>query len=183
MRTKYYLLIIGAVLALFITLVLGTLYGLYLFLKPSGIVKITTTAIDRRDHIAFDIRVVNLDTSRYLSNYSFSFVSYEKGAYKAILKSVVPAVVHTNTYYVFGPSNSWDDQVITLDPHLKCGLGESICAQFTIMKNTNSTITEIHGSVGYRGQRILERILPRIVEGIKPTDYVAESFRSSCTNQ
>ncbi len=166
MKAKRFLKILGAVVIIVIAIVTIALYMFYLWISPSGIVKITTTAIDRGDHITFDIHVANVDTSRYLSNFSFSFVSYQQGAYKAILKNIVPAVGHTNKYYVFGPSNTWDDQVITLDSLLKLGRGESIFAQFVIMNNPSINIAEIHGSVSYRGQRVVERITPHIGRGM-----------------
>jgi hypothetical protein len=169
MKAKSCALLISALAAFFIVLGSGTFYLLYEFfhsIKGDGIVKITSHAVDRGDHIALNVRVANIDTSRYLSNFCFSF-SNEPGAYKVILSNIVPMVDFTIKYYMSDPDNVSDEQVIKLDPNLSLTLGQAIVADFVLVKNTNSYVASLYAYVGYRGQRTVE---------VHPKDYAVEDY-------
>jgi len=171
MKKENVMLLISAVIALaglIVQLYIASAFVIAFFIPANGVVKITTAAVDRGDCIDLKVRVANVDTRRYLSNFYFSFMSYERDAYKLVLTNIAPAVVYTNEYYIFGPTNTWDDQVVELDPTLSITRGESFLAEFVLVKNTKRHIAKIYGDVGYRGLRF--------VDYARTTDFISQDF-------
>ncbi|MCX7004171.1 MAG: hypothetical protein NTV22_13000 [bacterium] len=163
MKKDNVMLLLSAVIALaglIVQLYIASAFVIAFFIPANGVVKITTAAVDRGDCIDLKVRVANVDTRRYLSNFYFSFMSYERDAYKLVLTNIVPVVVYTNEYY-FGPTNTWDDQGVELDPTLSITRGESFLAEFVLVKNTKRHIAKIYGHLGYRGLRFVDYAGPK----------------------
>jgi hypothetical protein len=129
-------------------------------------VKIDARAVDHGDYILLDMRIANVDTSRYLSNFYYSFGSWRSGTVAITVSHFTPVVSFTNEYYVSGPPDYWDEHVVTLNPEFSLTRGQSIGATFLIRKAAGIHVRRIQGSVCYRGERIVGGIHPNQYGGV-----------------
>ncbi|MCX7005255.1 MAG: hypothetical protein NTV22_18560 [bacterium] len=166
MKIKPWLLFISSLTAFLAFLGSGALCLFYWYchsIGGDGIVKITSHAVDVGDRIALKVRVENVDTTRYLSNFGFSFM-YNPGAYDVRVFNITPSVGFTNIYY----DGMLYEHIVKLHPELSLTLGQAIIADFLLLKYTNSSIRNLRTDVRYRGQRTVE---------VHPTDYAIEEYK------
>mgnify|MGYP000959270164 CR=1 FL=1 len=160
MKTRTLVIGFSIAVALAIAAFLWGLYSIYLWIRPTGIVQIDARAVDHGDYIVVDMRVENVDTSRYLSNFFLTFLSYSNAAYTVAVRSIVPDALLTNYYRSWTPPLRGGTYVIWFNPDISVTHREHICVCLHLTKVTSNTVSKITGSVHYRGKRIFGEVHP-----------------------